>query len=360
MSNMQKTFWLLSIPCLSLALLSFPAIADDLSLSSALSVIDNQPQFKFQGENRSIPSLRTKNLETTNLETENVGSKQLPVQSIKPEALLISTNNSATLPVKSVSPKKLLADNEQVQLLQPPTPGNNSLKVSPGLSISNPIGFGADNNIAFLAASYQSRTRGTTTRDGELGLGVGLGDAVNSVGVEISYSINSFGSSNGFGTGGFNAKVHKRLSENTAVAIGWNRFLNITNERGTGIQTDFPRNSYYAVVSHIIRTKDGTDDFLSRIGLSAGVGGGQFLPASITSTNLDAGGLNVFGSVALRIAKPVSAIVEWTGQDLAAGLSITPLGEDFPLVITPAFRDITGVSDERRRFILGVGTGFKF
>ncbi len=354
---MQKLFWLVSIPCLSLALLVFPAIADDLDLSNnLLAVAHQQPQLKI--ENRSVK--QTGDRSTTSLQKKSLDSEdpnsELPEQTASPAL----ASNSPILPVKSVPPPKLLADNEQVQLLQPPAPGGNSLKVSPGLSISNPIGFGADNNIAFLAASYQSRTRGTTTRDGELGLGVGVGDAVNSVGLEISYSINSFGSSNGFGTGGFNAKVHKRLSENTAVAIGWNRFLNVTNERGTGIQTDFPRNSYYAVVSHIIRTKNGPDDFLSRIGLSAGVGGGQFLPASITSTNLDAGGLNVFGSVALRIAKPVSAIVEWTGQDLAAGLSITPLGEDFPLVITPAFRDITGVSGERRRFVLGVGTGFKF
>jgi hypothetical protein len=355
---MQKLFWLVSIPYLSLALLAFPAGADDLDLSNnPLAVVDHQLQLKI--ENRSVkqfgdrptPSLKKKSLDTEDVNSEPPGKTTLP----------ILASNSPILPTtKPVSSPKLLADNEQVQLLQPPAPGGNSLKVSPGLSISNPIGFGADNNVAFLAASYQSRTRGTTTRDGELGLGVGLGDAVNSVGVEISYSINSFGSSNGFGTGGFNAKVHKRLSENTAVAIGWNRFLNITNERGTGIQTDFPRNSYYAVASHIIRTKDGPDDFLSRIGLSAGIGGGQFLPYSVTSTTLDAGGLNVFGSVALRIAKPVSAIVEWTGQDLAAGLSITPLGEDFPLVITPAFRDITGVSGERRRFVLGVGTGFKF
>ena len=100
--------------------------------------------------------------------------------------------------------------------------------------------------------------------------------------------------------------------------------------------------------------------FLSRISLSAGVGGGQFLPFSTTSTNLNAGGVNAFGSAAFRLAKPVSAIVEWTGQDLAAGLSLTPFGDGFPLVITPAFRDISGITGQSARFVLGVGTAFKF
>ncbi len=291
--------------------------------------------------------------------TESTEQSRLPDESIG--KLNIFASNYQLLPQSEpLLQKDVFANNEQVQILEPPRSGSNHLKVSPGLSISNPIGFGADSNIAFLAASYQSRTRGTTTRDGELGFGVGLGDAINSVGVEISYTINSFGSSNGFGSGGFNGKIHKRLSEGTAVAIGWNRFLNVTNERGTGVQTDFPSNSYYAVVSHIIRTKDSTDSLFSRVAFSAGVGGGQFLPSSVTSVDLNAGGINAFGSVALRIAKPVSAIIEWTGQDLAAGLSITPLGEDFPLVISPAFRDIAGVSGERARFVLGVGTGFKF
>jgi hypothetical protein len=38
---------------------------------------------------------------------------------------------------------------------------------------------------------------------------------------------------------------------------------------------------------------------------------------------------------------------------------LAPFG-DFPLVITPAFRDISGISGQSARFVLGVGTAFKF
>jgi hypothetical protein len=240
------------------------------------------------------------------------------------------------------------------------TPGSGGFNLSPALSINNPIGFGADRGIGFLSGSYQSRTRGTQKSDGELGIGFGLFDATEAVGLELSYTINSFGTSQGFGSGGFNAKLHKRFGD-AGLAVGWNRIANVTFGN-TGTTTDYPKNSYYAVATQVIRTGDDIDGFLSRIALSAGVGGGQFL-SSDTLNKVPAGqdpsGVNAFGSAAFRVAKPVSAIVEWTGQDLAAGLSIAPF-DGFPLVLTPAFRDISGINGESARFVLGVSTAWQF
>jgi hypothetical protein len=243
------------------------------------------------------------------------------------------------------------------QKFQSTVSNSRSFQASPAMSISNPVGFGADGGVGFLSGSYQSTTRGTSKSDGELGIGLGLFDANEAVGLELGYSINSFGTSQGFGSGGFNAKLHKRFGD-AALALGWNRFANVTFGN-TGNATDYPKNSYYAVATQVVRTTEDVDSFLSRISLSAGVGGGQFLPYSTTSTNLDPSGVNAFGSAAFRLAKPISAIVEWTGQDLAAGLSLAPFG-DFPLVITPAFRDISGINGQSARFVLGVGTAFKF
>jgi hypothetical protein len=251
---------------------------------------------------------------------------------------------------------------------QAPTPDKFNTyipRVSHGFSISNPTGFGADNNLAFFGLSYQSRTRFTQTSDGEAGFGVGLGDAVKAVGVELSYSINSFGSSQAFGSGAFNAKVHKRLSEDTAVAIGWNQFaqVNLGNGRNaSNVQSDYPSNSYYLVGSKIFRTCEDINQPLCRVAVTGGVGSGVFLPFSTiqnaVANGTTATGLNVFGSVGVRVARPVSAILEWTGQDLAAGLSIAPF-DNFPLVITPAVRDITGAGDGAR-FILGAGVAINF
>jgi hypothetical protein len=197
-------------------------------------------------------------------------------------------------------------------------PGSGGLSTSPAISINNPVGFGADNGVGFLSGSYQARTRGTQKSDGELGVGVGLFNATDSVGLELSYTINSFGTSQGFGSGGFNAKLHKRFGD-AGVAIGWNRFANI--QFGSN-PTDYPKNSYYAVATQVIRTTDDIDGFLSRIALSAGVGGGAFLSQD-TLNKVPAGGspsgLNAFGSAAFRVAKPVSVIAEWTGSRFGCG-----------------------------------------
>ena len=232
-------------------------------------------------------------------------------------------------------------------------------KISPSFSIFNPVGFGADNNLVFVSFSYQNRTRFGNTSDGEAGIGIGLGDAVNSVGAELSYSINSFGSSAGFGSGGFSAKLHKRIGDDSAVAIGWNQFAKIQfggGRNGNG-PSDYPDNSYYAVGTKIFRTREDINELFSRVAVTGGVGGGAFLPFD-RNASINRSGLNVFGSLGVRVARPVSAIVEWTGQDLGAGISIAPF-DNFPLVITPAFRDITGAGDGAR-FILGASVAFNF
>ncbi|WP_373540394.1 hypothetical protein [Chamaesiphon sp.] len=232
-------------------------------------------------------------------------------------------------------------------------------KISPSFSIFNPVGFGADNNLVFFSVDYQSRTRFSQTSDGEAGIGIGLGDAINSIGAEVSYSLNSFGSSAGFGSGGFSAKLHKRIGDDAAVAIGWNQFAKIQfggGSNGNG-PSDYPNNSYYLVGSKILRTREDINDVFSRVALTAGVGSGVFLPFD-RNASIDRTGLNVFGSVGVRVARPISAIVEWTGQDLAAGVSVAPF-DNFPLVITPAFRDITGAGDGAR-FVLGASLAFRF
>jgi hypothetical protein len=244
-------------------------------------------------------------------------------------------------------------------------------KTSPAFSIFNPVGFGADKNLVFFALDYQSTTRSTNglgnsgVSDAEGGFGVGLGDATNAVGLELSYSLNSFGSSAAFGSGGFSAKVHRRLSEDTSVAIGWNQFAKINlgagrNSNNQIIPSDYPANSYYAVATKIFRTRDDINEPFSRVAVTGGLGGGAFLPFDRTiDPSVGRSGLGLFGSVGVRIARPVSAVVEWTGQDLAAGVSIAPF-ENFPLVITPAFRDITGITGGSARFVVGASVAFNF
>lgn len=226
---------------------------------------------------------------------------------------------------------------------------DDAVEASPGLSIYIPTAFGADNNTGFISSTYQQRTRFSNVDDGGLGIGIGLGDAQKAVGVELSYTAASFGGSRDFGAGGFNAKIHRRFPKNWAVAAGWNGFLNL------GGPNDFEQ-SLYGVVSKVIRTRDDINLPFSRVALTAGVGNGQFRSESAVEKGSD--GVGVFGNIAVRVAKPVSVIAEWTGQDLGFGLSVAPF-KNIPLVITPAVRDVVGGGDGPR-FVLGTGLAFKF
>ncbi len=238
---------------------------------------------------------------------------------------------------------------------------NDRYKASPSLTIVNPAGYGADNNTGYVAATLQSRTRYTNDADGGLVVGVGLGNARKNIGVELSYTTASFGSSRDFGAGGFNVKLHRQFSDDFSVAAGWNGIINVGGFRDEAFRnSDLPpndfKNSIYASATKIFRTREDISKPFSRVAVTAGLGSGRFRSEDDVAN--DRNTVNPFGSVAIRVAEPVSAIVEWTGQDLAVGASIVPF-KNVPFVITPALRDIAGAGDGAR-FVVGAGFSFKF
>jgi hypothetical protein len=217
---------------------------------------------------------------------------------------------------------------------------------SPALSIYIPVGFGADRGTLFLSGTYQDSVRVDEGSVGTGGIGIGLGNAQKTVGVELSYAFET--TDNDFGDGGFNVKVHRRLGRDLSLAAGWNGFLNLT-------RNDF-EHSKYGVITQIFRIQDSLDKPFSRVAFTVGVGDGQF--RSNGAVEADENDINVFGNVALRVVRPISFIAEWTGQDLGLGFSIAPF-KNFPFVITPAARDLLGAGGDPR-FVIGAGTAIRF
>lgn len=220
-------------------------------------------------------------------------------------------------------------------------------KASPNISVITPSGYGADWGSIGVGIGFQSRSRFTNTSDAVFGIGFGLGDSQNLVGIQVG--VVSVDVSDPFRDGSVSVKVHRRLPEDFSIAAG------VQGGATFGV-TDGGSSVYGVVTKRFPLNQDIREPF-SEIYTSIGVGGGQFRTESDINTGVESVG--VFGSVAVRVLEPMSFITEWTGQDLTLGVSFVPF-RDVPFVIVPAITDVTGSAGDGTRFILGVGYSFSF
>jgi hypothetical protein len=229
---------------------------------------------------------------------------------------------------------------------------------SPGTSTGSPIAFGANWGDIYIGAGLQAPIRYSTASDGGATVGMGFANAQQYVGLDVGLTFLSTVRSGLTNRMGLSAKIHKIFGENWGVAVGVENIY-ISNQPVDG------NPSVYAVVSKVMDLS-GTwlGDFRS-LTISAGAGNEDFrLEKDVRAGNKT---IAAFGSAALRIWEPVSLIVDWPGQDLNVGVSIVPFKE-FPLVLTPAINDLTGLAGTfnygtgtvRPRFSLGAGLAFKF
>ena len=233
------------------------------------------------------------------------------------------------------------------------TPSTLGAAASPGSSSGSPTAFGADFGRFFVGASFQERTRFTDRSDGSISAGFGLGNARKSLGLEVAVSVLDLSTRGGddaaFDRGSFSFKLHRVLPNNLAVAVGY--------ENGVVWGFTDAGSSVYGVVSKIFQLQNSASKPFSSLTVSAGIGSGRF--RSEDDFNNDENTVNVFGSVGLRVVERVSAIADWTGQDLTLGASFVPF-RNIPIVVTPAVADITGNAGDGARFILGVGYSRSF
>jgi hypothetical protein len=221
--------------------------------------------------------------------------------------------------------------------------------ISPGSTIGVPSAYGQTWGSVGIGFGFQERIRFNDISDGVVGIVVGLGDPRKTVGFDVGLTSVSTLRRGLFDAGTFSFKLHRALPDDFAIAVGiQNPIIFGVTDGGT---------SPYGVVSKMFRLEDQVEKPFSRLYMSVGLGGGQFRSESNVQNQIDAVG--VFGSIGVRVVEPVNAIVEWTGQDLTVGLSIAPF-RNLPILITPAFTDITGNAGDGSRFILGVGYGLSF
>jgi hypothetical protein len=252
-------------------------------------------------------------------------------------------------------------------LIHPPALGvmiapGGFFRGAPGTSSGTPFAFGPNWGDVFVGGGYQSQTRGLRlangtlsengNNDGTVSAGFGLGSSADFVGLEVAVtSLSTFRS--GFGNRmGFSFKLHRMIGNSAGIAVGVEDAFIVGGQKTDG--TD----SWYGVLSKVF-VLGGSDESPSGMAfiLSGGVGNGRFRTIDDVSANKQS--VNAFGSLAFLLNSHISALTEYTGQDLNVGLSIVPLSA-FPVVFTPALADVTQTASKTARFVLGVGIGMHF
>lgn len=220
-------------------------------------------------------------------------------------------------------------------------------RASPSITIINPSAYGASWKSAGIGFGFQERVRFKDNSDGVIGLGFGLGNSQKSVGAQIGISLVDVSAP--FRDGAINLKLHRRLPQDFAVALGVQGLTTWGNTDGGS--------SVYGVVTKRFELRKNRSKAFSEMYTTLGVGGGQFRSES----DIDNGNatLGVFSSLAVKVADPVGFVAEWTGQDLTLGIPLV-LFRNLPVVIVPGLTDVTGSAGDGARFILGFGYSFAF
>jgi len=218
----------------------------------------------------------------------------------------------------------------------------------PVSTINTPTAYGQQLGDVYAGVGYQDRIRYADWRDGVASVGLGLGDPVRYVGVDVAVSLldtyTDFGEDRSL-----SLKLHRRLPYRSAVAVGHENLWHTDGTDGGS--------SRYVVVSKVVLLRDRPTAALGSMVVNAGLGTDRFLSEARFARQSD--GINAFGSVAVRVLPPVNAVANWTGQDLALGLSIAPV-RTWPLVVTPAVVDVTGQAGDGARFAVGAGLNYRF
>lgn len=222
-------------------------------------------------------------------------------------------------------------------------------KGAPGIAFGSPVAFGAAWGDLYAGIGGQTLPEENANGqdvDGSLALGFGLGNASKSIGLDTTIGVISL--EDEFAEdGNVSFKLHAALPNQSAFAIG----IENTARWGAG---ENGQSSIYAVYSKLW----GPTLFGKKrpLATSVGVGSQRFVDVD------DAGnkeGLGVFASTALQVNRRVSTILDWTGVDLNAGVSVVPF-RTLPVTLTVGAINLTENNGVDVEFSGGIGYSYNF
>jgi hypothetical protein len=218
-------------------------------------------------------------------------------------------------------------------------------RLGPAASVSVPTAFGVDGGEVFFGMAYQGRTRYTEEDDAAGVVGVGIGTR-RLIALEAALTTYSTIRSYPFETGGVSFKLHRALPRQTSVAVGYENALSWGGSDAEG--------SLYAAVTKMVNLREDPEAPFNTAVLTLGVGDGRFRFEEDDADDKET--INLFAAAGARVTPQVSLVADWTGQDLNAAASLTPL-RHIPVVVTIGLADLTGSAGDGARLILSLGYG---
>jgi hypothetical protein len=221
-------------------------------------------------------------------------------------------------------------------------------RLGPAASVSVPTAFGVDAGEVFFGVAYQGRTRYTDQDDAGAVVGFGIGTR-RVVALEAALTTYSTLRSYPFETGGLSFKLHRALPAQTSLAIGYENAVLWGGSDDDG--------SLYAVATKLVNLREDAEAPFSTAVFTLGLGNGRFRFEDDDAEGNET--VNLFAALGARVSPQVSLVADWTGQDLNAAASLTPL-RHIPVVVTIGLADLTGTAGDGARFILSLGYGLAF
>ena len=220
-------------------------------------------------------------------------------------------------------------------------------------SILTPSAWGAAYGMVFAGAGLTERSPYLDSADGVLALGVGLGDPVLALGVQLTTTMSDVSDSDHFSV---SFKVHRYLGGGTAVAVGGESLF------AKDALADDLGESFYAVVSHTFQGVGSARHGVGRLHASLGVGSGRFVntsPRDVAEGKRE-DGTSMFGNVAIEVYPDVNVVAEWSGINLHAGASFAVPIAGRIIGLTLGLADLTGYSGDGVRLVGGGAVGVSF
>jgi len=222
--------------------------------------------------------------------------------------------------------------------------------------ISSPGGFGASGRTVYGGFVGNFTQPYSNNSNLAMTLGVGLGDPIKGVGVQIESSMLDLSDQSLYSAA---VILHRVLQPGVSMAVGFENLISYSSD--PSVSNNGIHQSGYFAVSHALGAKyPGT--FIGKFTYSVGLGLGRYsrIPTADMLYTNQKDGTYIFGAIQYAVTKHLNLHTEWNGSNINAALSANAHLYKVPFSVLLGYMDLTNNSGDRARFMAGIGFSYNF